>query len=115
MATPSPLYKTDKYTGQSVPFTRQSSYINTYILAAGGNVSITTPTDANYCAISSNVNNTIIKFGGSITAAPTANITNGTGPVIVGAYNRTFFDISNITTIGVFSATACTVTVEFFA
>ena len=85
------------------------TYIDARVLAANTNETHTVPTGAKYVVFAANCAAFYAKQGGAA-AVPAADVTDGTG----SALNPAGFGIDGISSIGLISPTACTVSLWFF-
>ena len=85
------------------------TYVDARVLAANTNETHTVPTGAKYVVFAANCAAFYAKQGGAA-AVPAADVTDGTG----SALNPAGFGIDGISSIGLISPTACTVSLWFF-
>ncbi len=85
-----------------------STYVDTQVLAAGVAEVYTVPTRAKYVLFSSTVD--FYARPNAAAAVPTTEIADGTGSVL----SPTLRSLEGVSTIGLISAEACIVTMEFY-
>lgn len=87
---------------------RMPTYVDVRVLAASTNEDHTVPADAKYVVFSSEAN-FYAKRGGTA-VEPAGDVTDGTASEL----NPVGYDIEGVTTIGLISATAQTITLAFY-
>lgn len=91
---------------------RPSDYIDARVLATTTHESHTVPASAKYVRITTNLI-LYIKLGGTA-AIPAADVTDGSGSLMISAGDRVIVDLAGATAIGMIAPAATIVCLEFF-